>query len=146
MQTTDSSIQRLEHRTHPAGRLSRLRFFAVCGLIIMTGSTFVACSRSASSKDDAGPSSNALAPPVAISVSQVSIQSLQFAPATLEVKTGDVIEWKNDDLIPHTATSPEFDSGTIAVGKTWRHTFRQVGNFPYICTFHPQMKGVVIVK
>ena len=145
MQTTDSSIQRLEHRTHAAGRISRLRFFAVCGLIIMS-STFVACSRSASSKDEAGSSRKALAPPVAISVSQVSIQSLQFAPATLEVKTGDVIEWKNDDLVPHTATSPEFDSGTIAVGKTWRHTFTQAGNFPYICTFHPQMKGVVIVK
>jgi plastocyanin len=64
----------------------------------------------------------------------------------LEVKKGDVVEWKNDDLIPHTATSPEFDSGALKSGQSWRHTFTKAGDFPYICTFHPQMKGVVIVK
>jgi plastocyanin len=65
---------------------------------------------------------------------------------TIEVKQGDVVEWKNDDLVPHTATSTSFDSGTIASGESWRHTFTNAGTFSYACTFHPAMKGVVNVK
>lgn len=45
-----------------------------------------------------------------------------------------------------TATSASFDSGTIASGQSWRHTFMDAGEFPYTCAFHPQMKGVIIVK
>lgn len=84
--------------------------------------------------------------PAASKVSQVSIRNVQFFPATLEVPKGAVVEWKNDDLIPHTATAPSFDSGSLASGKSWRHTFTEAGTFPYICTFHPTMKGVVVVK
>ena len=36
---------------------------------------------------------------------------------------------KNDDLVSHTATSGAFDTGTIASGKTWRHTFTQDRRF-----------------
>ena len=127
-------------------RISRHRFLGVCGLGIVTGGALVACSRSSSDKADVGPLSKAPATPVTSSVSQVSIQSLQFSPATLEINKGDVVEWKNDDLVPHTATGPTFDSGGLKSGQSWRHTFTQAGNFPYICTFHPQMKGVVNVK
>jgi len=130
----------------PGARISRLRFLGVCGLFIINGSALVGCSRSSSDHAEVGPRSEALATAVNTSVSQVSITTLQFAPATLEIKKGDVVEWKNDDLIPHTATSSEFNSGTMASGQSWRHTFTQAGNFPYICTFHPQMRGVVIVK
>ena len=79
-------------------------------------------------------------------VVQVSMRSVQFAPVTVEVKKGSVVEWRNDDLIPHTATSPAFDSTSLASGQTWRHTFTETGTFPYACTFHPHMKGTVIVK
>ena len=127
-------------------RISRLRFLGICGLVITTGGALVACSRSSSGNAEVDPPTKALATPGTTPVSHVSIQSIQFSPATLEVKMGQVVEWKNDDLIPHTATSPEFDSGTLKSGQSWRHTFTKAGNFPYICTFHPQMKGVVIVK
>ena len=129
-----------------SARISRLRFLHIYGLVLITGGAFVACSRSSSDNAEVGPPSKALATPVTTPVSHVSIQALQFSPATLEVKKGDVVEWKNDDLIPHTATSPEFDSGALKSGQSWRQTFSDAGSFPYICTFHPQMKGVVIVK
>jgi plastocyanin len=74
------------------------------------------------------------------------MRSLQFYPTNIEVTKGEVVEWKNDDLVPHTATSASFSSGTIVSGQSWRHTFTDAGNFPYVCTFHPRMKGVVIVK
>src|SRR5688572_27222320 len=87
-------------------RISRLRFLHVCGLVIITGGALVACSRSSSDNAEVGAPNKALATPVTTPVLHVSIQGLQFSPATLEVKKGDVVEWKNDDLIPHTATSP----------------------------------------
>jgi plastocyanin/mono/diheme cytochrome c family protein len=77
---------------------------------------------------------------------QVMIRGMKFNPATIEVKKGDAVEWKNDDITPHTATAPTFDSGSIAPEKSWRHTFGETGTFPYKCTFHPEMNGTVIVK
>ena len=79
-------------------------------------------------------------------VIQVMIRNMKFDPATIEVKAGDTIEWKNDDITPHTATSATFDSGSIDPDKSWRHTFTQPGHFDYTCTFHPEMKGSVTVK
>jgi plastocyanin len=133
-------------RERPRSKVSRLRFLGICGLAITTGGAFVACSRSSSGNAEVDPPNKPLATRVTTPVSHVSIQSIQFSPARLEIKKGEVVEWKNDDLIPHTATSPEFDSGALKSGQSWRHTFTKAGEFPYICTFHPQMKGVVIVK
>ena len=79
-------------------------------------------------------------------VLHVAMKNMKFSPATIEIKKGDTVEWKNDDITPHTATSAAFDSGSIASDAGWRHTFTQAGSFPYYCTFHPEMKGTVVVK
>jgi len=76
----------------------------------------------------------------------VVMKNMKFDPATIEVKSGDTIEWTNQDMTPHTATSAKFDSASIDSDKSWRHTFTEVGDFAYRCTFHPDMKGAVIVK
>jgi plastocyanin len=82
-----------------------------------------------------------------VAVVKVAMHNMQFSPATVDIKKGDVVEWTNDDITPHTATSPSFgDSGAIAPGKSWRHTFTQAGNLPYACTFHPTMKGVINIR
>jgi plastocyanin len=80
-------------------------------------------------------------------VAHVAMKSMKFSPATIEAKKGDTVEWTNEDITPHTATAiPFFDSGSIASDRSWRHTFSEAGDFPYSCTFHPDMKGAVIVK
>lgn len=82
-------------------------------------------------------------------ITQVTIRLFKFSPETIEVTTGETVEWANDDLTPHTVTSRgarELNSGTIDAGSSWRHTFTQAGTFPYYCTFHPEMKGTIIVK
>jgi plastocyanin len=71
---------------------------------------------------------------------------MKFDPPNLVVKKGDIVEWKNDDITPHTATSPTFDSGPINPEKSWRHTFTEAGSFSYSCTFHPAMKAAIVVK
>lgn len=79
-------------------------------------------------------------------VVQIVIRNMKFNPPSVEVKKGDIVEWKNDDITPHTATSASFDSASIDPDQSWRHTFTEAGNFPYNCTFHPDMKATVVVK
>ena len=96
---------------------------------------------------DAGlPGTEVDAEPGALAIVKVSMRNMQFSPKTLRVKKGTVVEWKNDDLVPHTATSSSFDSGSLGPGKSWRHMFTEAGQVRYVCTFHPTMTGVVIVK
>ena len=76
----------------------------------------------------------------------VIIKQMAFAPATLTVKPGDIVEWKNEDIVAHTATAATFDSGPIAPGQSWRHTFTQSSSNAYHCTFHPNMKGTIVIQ
>ncbi len=78
----------------------------------------------------------------------VTIDGFAFKPPVVTVKAGDTIEWRNDDPVPHTATSTSggFDSGSIAAGATYRWVARKPGRFDYLCTFHTIMKGTVVVE
>jgi plastocyanin len=64
------------------------------------------------------------------------------------MKLGDSVEWINRDPFPHTATSARggFDSRTIAPGQSWKYVATKRGDFAYICTFHPTMKGTLKVE
>ena len=72
----------------------------------------------------------------------------------IEIFAGDTIVWKNADTTRHTITSgsdsssPDglFDSGYFAPGKSFSHTFNEVGTFSYYCEPHPWMKGAVFVS
>src|SRR5436190_11653542 len=86
---------------------------------------------------------------VAPAATKVTIKSLKYLADTTEIRTGETVEWVNDDLTPNTVTSNsggELNSGSIDVGATWSHTFSKPGTFAYFCTFHREMKGSVIVK
>jgi plastocyanin len=76
----------------------------------------------------------------------VNIKNYEFSPAALMVNVGDTIIWKNGDVTPHTATGKGFNSGSIEAGGSWSFTAKKKGSFAYICTFHPTMKGKIIVK
>jgi len=77
-----------------------------------------------------------------------SNDSFGFAPATLTIKAGTTITWKNTSSAPHTVTSDDrkaFASDTIDTGGTFSFTFKNAGTFPYHCTIHPFMKATIIV-
>ncbi|MFL6674638.1 MAG: cupredoxin family copper-binding protein [Massilia sp.] len=78
----------------------------------------------------------------------VVVEAMQFSPARLEVNVGETVVWKNKDFFPHTATSSDrsFDSGAIASGASWTFRATSKGVHEYICTLHPGMKGVLVVK
>lgn len=80
---------------------------------------------------------------------RVTIDLLKYTPETIEIKTGETVEWVNNDLTPHTVTAKgadNFDSGSIDPDAAWSHTFSQPGTYSYSCTFHPEMKGSVKVR
>ena len=78
----------------------------------------------------------------------VTIDALQFQPAELTVAAGDTVVWVNKDPFPHTATSKAggFDSGEIASGDSWKYSAAKKGDFEYLCTLHPTMKGTIRVE
>jgi plastocyanin len=78
----------------------------------------------------------------------VTVDATRFQPDVLRIKPGDVVVWVNKDFFPHTATSKAagFDSGAVATGRSWSHTFEKSGEFPYTCTLHPTMKGTIRVR
>jgi plastocyanin len=78
----------------------------------------------------------------------VTIEGMRFQPDVVTVSRGDTIVWINKDLVPHTATSKagRFDSKTIPPDDSWKHVVGAQGDFTYICTFHPTMKGTLRVR
>ncbi len=82
-----------------------------------------------------------------IQAETVSIEGFAFKPALLQIKTGTIVTWTNNDAAPHTVTgSGLFGSGTLAKGQSFSYTFDQAGDYSYICNLHPSMKGTVEVR
>jgi len=88
-----------------------------------------------------------------------------YIPSKIEIESGDIVKWINNDRESHTVTSGLgsgiqslltnnmgtangiFDSGLFAPEKSWSYNFtNKVGVFTYFCTLHPWMTGIVDVK
>jgi plastocyanin len=79
----------------------------------------------------------------------VTIQSFQFQPAEVTIKTGGTVTFVNKDSAPHTATpigDTKFsDIGRLTKNQSKTVTFNRLGTYNYFCVIHPSMKGKVIV-
>ena len=64
------------------------------------------------------------------------------------IGVNNTVVWTNKDSTPHTVTSTTklFDSGNMNAGDTFTFTFTTPGTYSYVCSYHPWMKGTVIVK
>jgi len=91
---------------------------------------------------------------------------MTFVPATLVVKLGDSVTWRNQsESMVHTATAdtakvrdpanvhlPQgvapWHSGSIAPGHSWSYTFETPGTYRYCCVPHELvgMVGTVTVE
>ena len=79
----------------------------------------------------------------------VTIAGMQFQPATIRVKSGEEVTWKNTAAMPHTVTGREdgkLSSARLNQGSMFSHTFEQPGTYTYYCALHPSMIGTVIVE
>lgn len=67
-----------------------------------------------------------------------------FIPASLVVAVGDTITWRNDDVVPHTATGAEWDSGELGAGAAHSHVVRAADLGRYACRYHPAMVAALV--
>lgn len=100
-----------------------------------------------------GQNQSAVVPPDAVAISILQGSSVQgnpaFDPEATEVGIDKTVAWKNDDSVPHTATSGElFDSSILNPSDTFSIAAQEIGagEHEYTCTVHPYMKGKLIIK
>jgi plastocyanin len=80
----------------------------------------------------------------------VSINNFAFNPTPITITADTTVTWKNDQDVTHTVTSDQgsmesFNSGDLAPGATYSHTFNTAGTYDYHCSIHTSMHGQVIV-
>jgi len=82
--------------------------------------------------------------------SAISPNSTGFTPSVVTVVLGvnNTVMWTNADSVPHTVTANDgsFSSGNMNPGDTYVLTFTSAGNYTYHCSYHPWMKGTIVVK
>ena len=73
-----------------------------------------------------------------------------FSAATLKVKVGDTVSFRNDDPFFHNIFSlsevKSFDLGSFPQGQSRKATFTKAGTVEVECAIHPQMKMVIQVE
>lgn len=109
----------------------------------MTGQVIVT---DAAGNVPAAPATAPVAAPNDSAGAAVTIVDFAFEPASVTIPQGSTVTWTNAGSAPHTVTGSFGDSGTLASGQAYSHTFTEAGTFDYVCQFHPQMTGQVVVE
>lgn len=80
----------------------------------------------------------------------ITINNYTFHPGVLTVAKGTTVLWINKDDDVHTIKSqdgPEaFNSPALETGSKFGFRFTHAGTYHYICTVHPYMHGVIVVR
>lgn len=75
--------------------------------------------------------------------------TLNYSPSTLKLVIGvnNTVTFVNQDSTKHTVTADSggFDSGDMAPGGSWTHTFAVAGTYSFHCIYHSYMKGTITV-
>jgi plastocyanin len=88
------------------------------------------------------------AAPEARTAAEVNIVKFRYRPPAIRIQAGGMVTWLNSDVAPHTATVEDregLDTGTLRTAESDAIVFRDPGTYPYICLFHPFMRGTVEV-
>ncbi|MDD5340540.1 MAG: cupredoxin domain-containing protein [Candidatus ainarchaeum sp.] len=118
----------------------------VLGILLFGCASYNAPPAPAQNETPAAANQNASALPSGASEGQVHIKDFAFNPADVTIMAGGMVTWVNDDSVPHIVRFPDFESGTLANGESFRHVFPAPGEYAYTCGIHPSMHGKVIVK
>jgi plastocyanin len=79
---------------------------------------------------------------------EVRMVNVKFRSDTVTILAGQAVRWTNTDPIEHTVTFDAAEPGSplIPPNGSYLHRFDKAGAYPYHCTPHPFMRGVVVVK
>ena len=80
----------------------------------------------------------------------ITITNYSFQPGTLTVRKGSTVTWVNKDGDVHTIKSTDgseaFASPALDSGSQFAFTFHRAGTYHYVCSVHPYMHGVIVVR
>jgi plastocyanin len=95
----------------------------------------------------------------------VTMGFTNFSPATVTIRSGQTVQWRNTSPIGHTVTADParaadpanvelpagatpIHSGDIPAGEVWSYTFTAPGTYRYVCLPHERqgMIGTVVVQ
>ena len=79
----------------------------------------------------------------------VDISKMKYTPGTVEIEEGATVKWTNHDAVPHNVyvqTPFEVKGDMLRAGQSVSMKFTKAGEYSYICTPHPFMKGTITVK
>jgi amicyanin len=81
-------------------------------------------------------------------VATVGMDHSTFIPSEITVAPGTTVTWVNNEAMPHTVVDQNkgFRSKMLAKDARFSFTFTTTGDYDYLCSIHPNMKGKVIVK
>lgn len=75
----------------------------------------------------------------------VRIEDYLFKKDRVHVRSGRFVTWRFVDMnIAHNVTGRSVRSGDRRTG-SFRKRFRKPGTYTYICSFHPSMRGTIVV-
>jgi len=78
----------------------------------------------------------------------IKISDKKYTPASLTIKVGETVVWKNTDDHDHTVVAEDksLKSDNISPDDSFQHAFSKAGKFKYGCKYHPREKGTITVE
>ena len=90
---------------------------------------------------------------ISILVNSAEQGNPDYEPDEAVISQGHIIEWMNDDQVPHTATSSvdfgeTFDTGLLNGGESYKLDTSKLdlGTYEYMCIVHPWMVSTIIIE
>jgi plastocyanin len=78
----------------------------------------------------------------------IRIDNFSFSPPEMRIPRGGTVTWINGDDVPHLIASADQrfrPSPALDTGERYTLTLDRPGSYPYFCTLHPKMTGLVVV-
>lgn len=77
----------------------------------------------------------------------IAIKNYAFSPAAMNVKSGDLVVFTNNDSVLHRVVSSKFGPYTLNPGETvtLNTAILSPGTYPYYCDIHPAMQASITV-
>lgn len=76
----------------------------------------------------------------------VTMSNMDYGALPSNLKVGDTIVWVNKDTVLHSATARDHSFDVrLNPGQSAKLTLDKAGKIPFICQFHPTMRGTLTV-
>lgn len=107
-------------------------------------STFLIATAVAATAASCAPGEDRADAATAVAGTEVTVGDNVFEPERLQVTAGGTVTWTWEGRSPHDVSGPGFSSDLQREG-TFTQAFDAPGEYDYVCTLHPRMRGTVVV-